>query len=81
MRISALVDIFQSKVDELISNIEGVKKYIDDKITLIKYWFTKHNKKLRIIFGRLRASDLKINAPKCSFGINEIHYLGYVIIR
>ena len=36
---------------------------------------------MRIIFGRLCASGLKVNAPKCSFGLNGIPYLGYVITR
>ena len=35
----------------------------------------------RIIFVRLRAAGLKVNAPKCSFGLKEIPYLGYVITR
>ena len=36
---------------------------------------------MRIIFVRLRDAGLKVNAPKCSFGLKEITYLGYVIIR
>ena len=34
-----------------------------------------------IIFGILRYAGLKVNAPKCSFGLNEITYLGYTITR
>ena len=34
-----------------------------------------------MIFGRLHAAGLKVNAPKCSFGLKEIPYLGYVITR
>ena len=34
-----------------------------------------------IIFVRLRAAGLKVNAPKCSFGLKGIPYLGYVITR
>ena len=34
-----------------------------------------------MIFFRLRDAGLKDNAPKCSFGLNEIPYLGYVITR
>ena len=34
-----------------------------------------------IIFGRLRAAGLKFNAPRCSFGLKDIPYLGYVIKR
>ena len=34
-----------------------------------------------MIFGRLCAAVLRVNAPKCSFGLKEIPYLGYVITR
>ena len=34
-----------------------------------------------IIFGRLRAAGLKVNVPKCSFGLKEITYLGYDTTR
>ena len=27
------------------------------------------------------AAGLKVNAPKCSFGLKDIPYLGYVITR
>ena len=36
MGMCASGDIFQSKVDEQISDIEGVKIYIDDILVLIK---------------------------------------------
>ena len=74
-------DIFQSKVDKLISDIEGVKTYIDDILVLSKDCFRNHIEQLRIIFGRLHAAGLKFNAPKCSFWLKEIPYLGYVITR
>ena len=38
-------------------------------------------KQLILIFGRLRAAGLKVNAPRCSFGLKDILYLGYVITR
>ena len=34
-----------------------------------------------MIFGRLINAGFKDNAPKCSFRLNEITYLGYVITR
>ena len=74
-------DIFQAKVDKLLGDIEGVKTYIDDILVLGKDTFEKHIEQLRIIFGRLRAAGLKVNAPKCSFGLKEIPYLGYLITR
>ena len=60
-------------------DIEGVKMYIDDILILSKYCFRNYIEQLRIIFGRLRATSLKVNANKCGFGLKEIPYLGYVI--
>ena len=65
----ASVDIFQSKVDELPSDIKGVKTYIDDILVLGKDSFENHIEQLIIIFVRLCAAGLKVNAPKCSFGL------------
>ena len=46
-------DIFQSKVDELHSDIEGVKTYIDDIMVLDKGFFYQDIDQLRIIFAGL----------------------------
>ena len=74
-------DIFQDKVDKILGDIEGVMTYIDYLLVLGKDIFEKNIGQLRIIFGRLRAAGLKVNAPKCSFGLKDIPYLGYVITR
>ena len=74
-------DIFQAKLDKLRGDIEIVKTYIDDIIVLSKDIFENHIDQLRIIFGILRAVDLKVNAPKCSFGLKKIPYLVYIITR
>ena len=74
-------DIFQSKLEKLLGDIEGVKTYIDDIIVSSKDIFENHTEQLRIIFGRLRAAGLEVNAPKCSFGLKDITYLGYIIKR
>ena len=79
MGICSLGDIFQYKVDKLLGDIDGVKTYTDDILVFSKYSFEKHIDKPRIIFGSLHATGLKVNAPKCSFWLNEIPYLGYVI--
>ena len=81
MGMCAYGDIFQAKVDEILGDIEGIKTYIYDILVLIKDIFEKHIGQLIIIFGRLRAAGLGVNAPKCSFGSKDIPYLGYVITR
>ena len=77
----ASVYIFQAKVDNLLSDIEGVKTYIDDILVLNQVCFINNVEQLRMIFVRLRAAGLKFNSPKCSFWLKEIPYLGYVITR
>ena len=69
MGMCALGDIFQAKLDELLGDIEGVNAYIDDIPVLNKYSFKNHIEQLRIIFNRLKSAGLKVNAPKCSFGL------------
>ena len=57
-------DILQANVDELLSDIEGVKMYTNDILVLRKYCFKDYIYQLRIRFGRFCAAGLKVNAPK-----------------
>ena len=81
MVMCALGDIFHAEVYKLIGDIDGVKAYIDDIIFLSKDSFENHIGQLRMIFRRLCATGLKVNAPKFSLGLKEIPYLGYLIRR
>ena len=72
-------DIFQVKVDDVLDDIKGVKTYIDYILFFCKEILSKHIEQLRIIFGRLRTTGLKVNDPKWTFGLKYIPYLGYVI--
>ena len=64
MGICASGGIFQAKVDEILSYIEGFKTYIDDTIVLSKDCFKKYIEQLMIIFGRLHTAGLKVNDLK-----------------
>ena len=79
MGMCALVDNLQAKVDKLLGDIEGVKTYIGDVLVLKTYCFKKHIEHLGMIFRRLCNEGLNFNAPKCSLGLKDISYLGYVI--
>ena len=54
-------DIFQSKLYEILGDIEGVKTYIGDILVLSNDLFANHIEHLRIIFGRLPSEGLKFN--------------------
>ena len=59
-----LGDTSQAKIDNMNGETKGIKTYIDDVLVLRKEIFSKHIEQLRIIFGRLRAAGLKVNAFK-----------------
>ena len=79
--LCASSDIFQAKVDKLIGDIEGVKKYINNILVLGKGGFYQHIDQIRVIFARICAIGLKANAPKCIVGLKEIPFLGYIITQ
>ena len=74
-------DIFQEKLDKLLGDIEGVKMYFNDILVLSEDLFRKHIEQLKRISGKVCAAGLNVDAPKWSFGLNEISYIGYVITR
>ena len=79
MGMCASGDKFQDKVDKLLGDIKGVKIYNNDMPVLINEILYKNIEQLGIIFSRFCAAGLKLNATKCSFGLKEIPYLGYII--
>ncbi|GFH50707.1 hypothetical protein CTEN210_07183 [Chaetoceros tenuissimus] len=74
-------DVFQSKIYDLIGDIEGVRTYIDDILCIGTGTFDEHLSQLEEIFQRFENAGLKVNASKCSFGLQEIPYLGYIISK
>jgi len=79
MGVAGSPDVFQAKIYELMGDIEGVKAYIDDLLVIKKGTFSQHLEQLEEVFRRCQKSNLKLNAEKCSFGLNEIEYLGYIV--
>ena len=63
----------------MFGDIEKFKTYTDDIIVFRKDCFKKHIYQPSIIFVRLRAEGLNVNAPKCDFGLKDIPYLSCVI--
>ena len=76
MGVSCSPDIFQAKKYELLGDIEGTKAYINDILVIKQGTFEEHLEQLEEIFRRCQKSNLKLNAEKCRFGLNEINFLG-----
>ena len=79
MGVASSPDIFQAKTYQLLGNIRGVKAYIDDILVINRSSFIDHLNQLDEIFRRCHEVNLKINAEKCHFGVNEIDYLGNIV--
>ena len=62
-------DIFQTKVDNLISDIEGVKTYIKYVLVLINESFSKAYRKTEYNFWYIASCRLKIRYSYVSFGV------------
>ena len=69
---------FQRIIDSMISGIEGVDSYLDD---LIIYGKTEecHERSLRQLLDRIKDFGFHLRLNKCSFGMNQIKYLGHIV--
>ncbi|KAK8948956.1 hypothetical protein KSP39_PZI005193 [Platanthera zijinensis] len=52
--------------------------YLDD-IVIYSNSMEEHVEHLRIIFQALRENELYVKRSKCTFGVEEVHFLGHVI--
>jgi len=65
MGVAGSPDIFQAKMSELMIDLEFVRTYLDDLLTITKSNLSDHLDKLRKVLTRLREAGLKINADNC----------------
>ena len=59
---------------------KNIEVYIDDMMIKSKVEF-EHIDDLGNIFKILRKHKLRLNAAKCSFGIDSVKFLGYMVIH
>ena len=68
-------------MSELMIDLEFVRTYLDDILTITKLTLSDHLDKLRKVLTRLREAGLKVNADKSKFCAHETEYLGYILTR
>jgi hypothetical protein len=76
--IHSAAEVFQKKISEIISDIEGAANNQDDIIVFGKD-SEEHDKALKQVLDRVRESGLKLNKKKCTFRMTEITFLGHLI--
>lgn len=76
--ICSAPEVFQRRIRQLFDSVEGVDVYVDD----ILVWgstIVSHNRRLKTVLDIARKNSLKFNINKCSFGLEELKYLGHII--
>jgi hypothetical protein len=68
-------------MSKLVQDMEYVKTYLDDLLTLKNNSFKDHLLKLEMVLARLSTAEMRVNTSKSKFFAEQIEYLGYWIIR
>ena len=69
---------FQRLVNEVLSGFTFAFGYLDD-ILVFSLDIISHLEHLRLLFERLRTTDLKLKEVKCNFLKRHIQYLGHIV--
>ena len=69
---------FQRLVNEVLSGFTFAFGYLDD-ILVFSPDMKSHLEHLRLLFERLRTTDLKLKEVKCNFLKRHIQYLGHIV--
>lgn len=78
MGVSLAPEIYQRKMTELLTGLEGVICSMDDVLVFGPDEKT-HNQRLKSVLERITKSGLKLNKAKCSFRQSQVTFLGHVI--
>ena len=68
-------DVFQKKLDEIFHNIPGVTGIVDD-IVIYKRSVEVHDKHFLCFLSIVRKNNLKLNASKLQFQLEEVSFFG-----
>jgi hypothetical protein len=81
MGIAGSLDIFQSKMLELMEDLEYVRAFLDDLLCISRSSLEDHLEKLDEVLRHLCDVGLKVNTEKSTFCTLEIEYLGYILTK
>lgn len=76
--ITSAPEIFQRKMLETLSGLEGVEVFMDD-ILVYGTSMEQHNARLERVLQRIESAGLKLNKEKCSFRKSQLRFLGHLI--
>ena len=69
-------DVFQKKLDEIFHNVPGVTRIADDMVIYGKS-IEEHYKHFLSFLSIVRKNNLKLNASKLQFELEEVSFFGH----
>ena len=69
---------FQQLIDTMLAGLEGTSGYLDDVIVGGEDQ-AAHDRNLKAVLQRIQDFGFTIRAEKCTFGKQQIPYLGYIV--
>ena len=75
--LSVAPEIFHKIFNEMFSDIENLKIYIDD-IIIFAETKEKHDEILKKVLQRARENGVVFNKSKCKIGVSRIKYIGHI---
>ena len=76
--IKCASELYQSKMSEMIEDIEGAEVIMDD-ILIWGSTLEEHDQRLKKVLDKARKYNLKLSPNKCEFRKKEITYVGHVL--
>lgn len=75
--VNAASEIFQNKIEELLTGLPGCKNISDD-IIVFGETQESHDQNLRKVFKRLKENNVRLNKEKCVFSKSEVMFYGHI---
>lgn len=69
---------FQRFINNVFQGMDFVFSYVDD-ILVASETQEQHRTHLQLVFEKLQAAGIQVNAAKCNFGVEEVNFLGFRI--
>ena len=76
--ISSAPELFQRRMSQILSGLEGVICHIDD-VLIFGENTKQHDARLTAALSHLEAAGVTLNREKCEFHKRQIKFLGHVI--
>jgi hypothetical protein len=77
MGIANSLDVFQSKINQLMDGLDYVQAYLDNILIVTKNTYEDHLRKLETDLQKLHAANLKVKIEKSAFSTTLFELYGF----